>query len=586
MNLDRLYLKEIPLSRLRLLAEFAGFEKTPRWHARLGKVLREAKYVDAAIKEFLIAIRMDEQYWGAKDGLALCYGELKEFALAIEWEQKALALVPKEDEDMKGSCWQDICRWRLEINDVDGAIKASKEAYSLDPEDPSAMNWHITTLEAGSRLEEMLEFVEGLERKNSPTTGESLLTELLSTATDVHDKIAHAARALGRLDFVLNGIETAIAGAERKEDAESLATLRYHLATFKFRHTDNKEEAMDMWEYVLESTAERKNAWDFWFSRTYSSDQLSQLYFGEAIAAEKAGARPDYWISKLERLSKQDKGLNSERDVYSTKNASLILGLWYRLHGQVDEAHACFRAKVLEGIDILTDDDPNNDMWGYSTLAETLLIAGDKENAAAAFAITNAPLDKLKASRRAEQTRKEQARGGSNGWNNAEEEGLQIAARLESESNSSPKGPSTDPVVNNEGTEAITEKAAATPEDSLADRSKVDDAPVEIEANEGNPSDDISSYFMWSCDGQCKRKVEDWTALYFCEHCLSTCFCDQCIELVKTKKLPFRKCDPEHPFYQVYPVGEKMEEIAAVKVDGKIMPHTEWLEKLRKTWAE
>ena len=47
-----------------------------------------------------------------------------------------------------------------------------------------------------------------------------------------------------------------------------------------------------------------------------------------------------------------------------------MLGLWYHLQGNNKEAEACFKASILQGINILTDDDPENGIWGYTTLAE------------------------------------------------------------------------------------------------------------------------------------------------------------------------------------------------------------------------
>ena len=111
-----------------------------------------------------------------------------------------------------------------------------------------------------------------------------------------------------------------------------------------------------------------------------SSDALSELYFARAMAAEKQGSDPSPWITKLSALathkkSESDSDGDSE-EVLSTRDASLVLGLWHRLHDRHDEAKACFKAKILDAITILTDTDPDNDIWGYSELAQTFLMAG------------------------------------------------------------------------------------------------------------------------------------------------------------------------------------------------------------------
>ena len=140
---------------------------------------------------------------------------------------------------------------------------------------------------------------------------------------------------------------------------------------------------------------------------------LSQLYYNEAIAAESHSEPFDHSILKIKNLAKSSITADGE-DVFTTKDVSTMLGLWYRVHGKQDEAKSCLKPRILEGIDTLTDDDPENDVWGYRTLAETLLKAGDWENAGAAFAITTAPLDKLKAIRRAKQKAIDQSIVGGN----------------------------------------------------------------------------------------------------------------------------------------------------------------------------
>lgn len=91
--------------------------------------------------------------------------------------------------------------------------------------------------------------------------------------------------------------------------------------------------------------------------------------------------------------------------------------------------------------------------------------------------------------------------------------------------------------------------------------------------------------FAFPCEGKCKRDLLDITGLYICEICLNLSLCDACFWLVKTKKFPFRLCNSDHSFLQVYPLDGKAEEIAAIEMDGRMKPHQVWLDKLKKEWA-
>lgn len=520
--------------------------------------MREANYIDAAIPEFFIAIQKDKQYWGSREGLALCYEARKDYAMAIQWELEAIALIPEKEMDMVAIAWQDVGKWSLEMGDKEGAIKASKKAHKLKCEDIWAMNTYITALDVGGSLDEVLEFAESLDKSISTTTSESLLTELLLISNLVTEMLGNAARARGKLDFVLRAIETAVAVAKRRNDPYGVAYQRYVLGVFKFRHANCKEEAMDIWEYVLESTANSKDLWEYYSLLSFCSDQLSQLYFSNAVAAEKEGGRPEYWISKLESLCKHSKSADSEDGVFETKNASLVLGLWYNMHGRTKEAKACFRAKILEGIDILSDEDPENDLWGYTALAEALLIAGDMTNAAAAFAVTLAPVDRRKALQQAKLKSEKQATAETE-----DPENMDISDKVGK-------------------TLSINEGASGNSVDVTTEAVH----PKEDDTQQDPDAMDYTTLCLYNCDGKCTRKPEEWTALHFCRVCLQTCFCDVCFELLKTDKLPFRKCDVGHPFYQAYPIAENPTEVARMVVESKLVPHAEWLQKLREEWVE
>ena len=388
--------------------------------------------------------------------------------------------------------------------------------------------------------------------------------------------IGHAASRLGKIDSLDQSMRKALEAAERRKSPPEFSKstsyevdFQYFLlgrADFLNIYAFNIDEAIETCERVLSKQIPGQ---DFSDLRKMAKDSLSQLYYHKAKAAECTGIRFDHWVTKLEGLA-DTSNVKDGKDVSTSKDSSLMLGLWYRLHGREQEAKLCFRTQILDCIDTLTDDDPSNDMSGYCNLAPILLMAGDRDNAGAAFAVTTMPLDRLKENRRA-------ARNASD-----ENKASKVKTR-------------TVPLYSITGG-ALAEPQLETPGNkdneenphSLNDNADVPDDKIDMDSAEMNtqikPEDDMPA-FWWRCDGQCNRRVEDWEELHFCEICRDTCFCDECIKQVKSRTLPFRKWEADHTFYQAYPPRENLRDVAAVRGEGNILPRAEWVEALRTEWA-
>lgn len=565
------------MKRLRRLAEYGDFEQNAFWHRRLAKIYWDAAYNNAAIREFSISIKMNDQDYAALEGMAFCYAERKDYRSAIEWEYKAVAALPEESKVKKAGLLQQISTWKILLEDKDGAIEASHAAYSLTPQDTETSIGYLIALEEKSEFQALLDFAAKLEKLDSVREGENMLTFLfVETSGRAHDVIGNAARRLGRTDSVEQPMRDALAAAERRKSSGGLASSEFTiqrcffgLADFLNRYAYKMDEAIEVYETALEPLPNQKTT-GFWWIK----DSLCQLYYHKAKAAECAGTHFDHWVLKLEGLTKTSNA-KGVQDVSDSEDASLMLGLWYRLHGREQDAILCFRTQILNGIDILTDDDPGNDMFGYMTLAITLLKAGDRENAGAAFAVTTAPLDRLKDSRRAAQKASDEDKASKEKTIKVPLHSTDAASLIESLTSSIEKSETKDP----ETTRAIDHDADG---DAVAPDDKVDIDSAEMTSQIKRSVTE----FAWGCDGNCRRPVEDWQEVHFCEICTQyTCFCDECVKLVKAGTLPFRKCDASHTFYQGYPLSKEMQDVATVGAEGKIQPRTEWLEALRKKWT-
>jgi hypothetical protein len=195
------------------------------------------------------------------------------------------------------------------------------------------------------------------------------------------------------------------------------------------------------------------------------------------------------------------------------------------------------------------DADPDNDLLGYYGLAQTLLIAGRRDDAAAAAAPMLISLERAKA-----RYQKRRAR---------------IAGLA------SPP-PSDDAI-----------KHLTAEFSSLC----LDQAKPQEQAETDAETDEMMTQMMdmWetssaSCNG-CKRVGVEYEEMYCCESCMDTSLCEVCYPKMKARELELEICSSKHSFMRMYPIPEGAKGVATHVVNGKLLPRKEWLDKLRKDWA-
>lgn len=104
-------------------------------------------------------------------------------------------------------------------------------------------------------------------------------------------------------------------------------------------------------------------------------------------------------VVKLKQLtSTTSVGPDGDGDVFSyyTGYTSLLYGRWLRDYEKAPPAvwRKCFRARILELMNCLSDDDPTNDYAACQKFAITLFQAGDRKNAGLILAVIFGTLEK------------------------------------------------------------------------------------------------------------------------------------------------------------------------------------------------
>jgi tetratricopeptide (TPR) repeat protein len=186
--------------------------------------LRQTNHHDAAIRGFHTAIELNGKNWIAMGRLSLCYESLQLYELAAEWSRKALENCPPAGHKWDhAQYWHTIASCLLDLGDIEGAKVAAKEASNLKPENGEILSTYVFVLDAAGDYSQLLSYLEDLQHRTSEETDEDLLTMALMANVYLLEVLGYAARATGKLDFLIQAQETVIEAATRDEDFEEIA---------------------------------------------------------------------------------------------------------------------------------------------------------------------------------------------------------------------------------------------------------------------------------------------------------------------------------------------------------------------------
>lgn len=103
--------------------------------------------------------------------------------------------------------------------------------------------------------------------------------------------------------------------------------------------------------------------------------------------------------------------------LYTAGYPSMVYGRWLRDYEKAPPAvwRKCFRARILEQMNALSDDDPTNDTDACRELAVSLFQAGDRENAGLILAVVFGTLEKYMAEKAEQKDTEFQVQGGEDG---------------------------------------------------------------------------------------------------------------------------------------------------------------------------
>ncbi|KAJ7619348.1 hypothetical protein FB45DRAFT_755212 [Roridomyces roridus] len=562
------------------------------------------------------AIDKENPSWRCYRGLGLAYFQQKKMGDAIEQMKLALEKAKQEAQDATDDVFDLnllLGKFMLQTEQWKPAADYYREARnSKDPEQANSaqVGYFMARLQqdAGNTRELLQEcFAEEQIQQGIASVADILKTiardskrdELISklfTVASSSDQLMQAvAQALKIATTVSN--RSLSKRSERLNEAKVRGVLLYHRGVVA--HTYSVVATDEGGSSEMDATSA---ALQFWRD---CRSQLADLGGPDALLAqsEAVAALARHYFQTLMSGQSQEQDLDHlkqlandiETDASTAGGDALgFLGVLYMHRGEPKKAKELLGRRFRHAMQILSDDLPENDRVGFSTLRKTLELSQDFKNASIALMLEGQP-DLVTEALHPEKQAKDDSRAPYRRWVEARHDRLlQIVARLATETvrvarTEAPKAAQQLERLNAaqahidtafEAAVAALTKARqleASPTDGTAEVDhedaetilpQIDEGEIEVVAHgilqKRLKKGMWSVHYPWKCSGRladgtvCPKKPLMERVYYACMYCMDRAFCWECLQWLRDPdaEVKITVCDATHQWLKVSPPCE------------------------------
>ncbi|EQK98368.1 NACHT and TPR domain protein [Ophiocordyceps sinensis CO18] len=382
--------------RVAKATQWAGQPETTHWHRRVGSTFLTLRMHTQALRHYDAALKMDKNSAETCSRIAYCLYEDGRYHDALE---QALECAAVEERDIRkggleGPTLKNI-KWRLYrdyllVAQPLGAPRAADAALgpseSLEPETD-----YLEVLAAENLHEQMVKLAKEMSVQTTRSEhGQSRFVDLLleqHSTLLVLDWMPKSASKTGQLEFLLERLEQAIGIADDMSDSLRFLYLRLALGT-AYAYNRDIDDAIFVFEQISLLESRPRGAITTRQAHAASFQKLAALYKQKALHAGLKSPDGEGWISKLEAVQKKQEAhhnLDMPVDMLGSdiNVASIYLACFYRLLGREAEARALLKGLIHDSLAILSDSEPQNDVFALDNLLRIFIAASDVPNAKA-----------------------------------------------------------------------------------------------------------------------------------------------------------------------------------------------------------
>lgn len=370
------------------------------WNRALARMFRQYDYLDEAIAQYQIAIGLTNDPWFAQYGLGSALQDKDEFAAAVEMfelvekqivDGRAVSNDPRtylrQVRSWAAWCYRQL--WKL-----DEALMVYDKHLQEDDSFDYGFTWEkMRVLYFQHQFDKIIELLREIHSTNDPYFGIRRTSRLLHWVSDSGDLefiLIEAARETQSRDYLRQLFKEAVDDAYNPSylvdypslRAEYRVNMKWFLSEEMWRAArtnEQKAETISYWEDLV------TDASDVGVSFVYAgvAKRLSEAYI-ERMRGHQPDAEESKALSRrITDLAIED---TTQQDAWtSTVNSSLLVARYFSSLGHIEEARKLARGSVKIGLDLLSDEDPENDWEAYIRLAHIFMYCGEDQNALAAW---------------------------------------------------------------------------------------------------------------------------------------------------------------------------------------------------------
>jgi tetratricopeptide (TPR) repeat protein len=617
-------------------------KKDSLWETQMSIVLGDSSHNLEAEQRCHTALELDPSNWRASHSLAKLATTLDDGINILndltarlcddtEWMENL------ENKKALATMFYDQAEKYWENEQFDEAVQIYARSVDSDPTNHLQDLKILQKYQATERWADVIELLETkMASANEIAQQGTPMAIKLSDDEDFNEILLDAALLTKKFDPLEKIYRDAIKYATDHELHREIYFNHYYYGVALSHRAEREKEAMMTLEIALREDLPRS-----YLHRNYYLPKLVQvlapLYLRKALSANLNSETDDY----LTRISTWLHDETIERSM--NVPAKVYLARYYHLAKDFVKSKELIKSTMKVAVEMLSDDDPDNDVTAFKKLLAVFLPLDDDENACAALAMLTfaCQAEKAKRSTKSEEKEVEEVAGlvdlsvpadeKAGGTDGGDVDDGQVPlsetneVKLQQIEDSSEKLANTTALHEETGDEKRTSIVSATvdvqdhaegdeddesdweDEDEDEDDGEVDDE--DEDEGEGESEDDgyaggFLSMFIHAiqdaivydrnriiaqCGGRCGREWDMASELWCCKDCIEITFCSDCYIRLLDGTLPRRVCDKDHKFLVLGEWDkEKMDQIpnGSVPVGEEVLSLAEWRDRVKMKYLD